>query len=126
MLTGKDVVRLSAAGKVEWTTPFEKSEWLGRGEFVPVDGGGMVACLYCPRSDSGVRVMRFDPARGGKAWETHCPALGVEHSGYNHMASVEVQRGRVRVHSRGDNGVFEEELDLVTGRSLRRKLPPER
>jgi hypothetical protein len=121
VLTGQGVIRLSAAGKVEWCTPFQQNERFASGDFVTLPGSGVVAFQYRSGADSGVRVMRFDPARGGKCWETTCPALGVTHTGYNHTAIVETSNGHLRVISRGDSGVFVEILDLATGRSVERE-----
>lgn len=124
ILTGRDVCRLSVTGKIEWTVPFPRYEWLARGEFVPLPGGGMVAFVNCAISDSGVQVLRFDPVRGGQVWTASCRGLGVEHSGYNHTAHAERGGSFLRVTSRGSSGTFEECLELATGRSVARETRP--
>jgi outer membrane protein assembly factor BamB len=124
VLTGAEVIRLTAKGEVEWSTPFERGTSMPGGGFVPVNGGQMMAYLYSPSADSGVEVLRFDPVRGDKVWEAYCPGLGVAHSIYNHSAEVKVGRPLhpdwTVVISHGDGGGFLEELDAM-GRSQRRE-----
>jgi outer membrane protein assembly factor BamB len=115
-LGNKDVVRLSPGGKPRWRTP------LGG-----IRGGGLVevekdvvAFLCSPASDSGVDVVRLNAASGRVVWQTRCDSLGVEHSQYSHDAAVTVAGGRLLVTSQGAYGRFVEELNLTTGKRLRR------
>ena len=115
-LSDKDVVRLSPAGKPRWRTP------LGG-----IRGGGLVevekdvvAFLYCPASDSGVDVLRLNATSGRVVWQSRCDSLGVDHCEYYHDAAVTVAGGRLLVTSQGAYGRFVEELNLKTGKRLRR------
>lgn len=125
VLTGRDVVRLSAAGEAEWSAPFGEYEWLAGGGLVPLPGGDVAAFVYGQISDSGVRVVRLDPAGGAKRWEAFCGSLGATHSGYNHEASLVAAGDRLTVTSRGSYGTFVEVLDAATGRQVSRKAPKE-
>jgi len=121
-LTGHGVVRLSAGGVVEWTTPFREYEWLAGGGIEEIPGGGVVVYVYGEISDSGVRVLRVEPDQGEKVWEVLSDGLGVAHSAYSHTATVQVGRDFVRVESRGSQGGFIEILDLTSGRRLSREM----
>jgi hypothetical protein len=121
LLTGRDVVRMSLTGRTIWTCGFrEEQDWFAWGGFVDLPGGGLLAFLYNRISDSGVQVIRLDPATGKQLWQADCKPLGVGHSNYSHYAIVVVQRDRVKVVSRGSYGTFVETLDLKSGRQVSR------
>jgi hypothetical protein len=119
-LTDCDVVRLSEAGEVRWFIPFPEREWLAGGNFVTLPDGGLAAFLYCHISDSGVQLLRFDPATGERLWTTQCPGLGVMHSAYHHEAVVAPEGDNLRVTSRGSSGTFVEVIDARDGRRVSR------
>jgi WD40 repeat protein len=122
VLTSHDVIRLGADGPPRWTARFAHSEWIAGGGLVPLEGGEVVAYLYCQIADSGVEVLRLDPRTGRKRWEVDCHGLGVEHSKYSHHAVVEVRGERLTVTSRGSGGTFVEALSAKTGRSVGRRI----
>jgi hypothetical protein len=122
VLTSHDVIRLGADGPSRWAVPFVRYEWIAGGGLIPLAGGDMVAYLYGQTSDSGVHVLRLDPASGRKQWEVWCPSLRVGHSEYSHHAVVEMGAGRLKVTSRGSLGTFVEALDPQTGRSIGRRV----
>jgi hypothetical protein len=97
-----------------------KSYSLGNGGLVEVPGGGVVAFSYGSGFDSGVNVVRLDLATGKVVWWVRCASLGVEHSKYRHQAAVVVEGDRLRVTSEASGGTFVEELDLKTGKRLKR------
>jgi outer membrane protein assembly factor BamB len=121
VLTSRDVVRLSDAGEVRWAAPFPNPEWLAGGGFVPLPGDGLVVFLYGCIHDSGVQVMRLDPATGRRLWGANCDPLGVLHSSYNHKAVVDPVGGHLRVTSRGSYGTFVEVLDARDGHRVSRE-----
>jgi outer membrane protein assembly factor BamB len=124
-LTSRDVVRVSASGKVLWSAPFPDPQWIAGGGLVELGGGDLLAFLFSRIADRGVEVVRLDPSRGKKAWEAYCDPLGVTHSAYLHRATVTVQGDRVKVVSRGVR-TFVEVLDLGSGRQIERKQGPTR
>jgi hypothetical protein len=119
-LTSRDVVRVSPGGEVAWSVPFPYPEWIAGGGLLEFPGGNLLAFLYCQIADTGVQVVRLDPAGGKQVWQAYCPGLGVTHSGYEHQAEVEIDGGLVKVISRGSCGTFVELLDLDSGRQLGR------
>ncbi len=122
VLTSQDVIRLGADGPPRWSVPFAYDQLAAGGALVPLAGGDVVAYLYDWIADSGVQILRFDPANGRKKWVTRCPPLGVDHSEYSHRAVVEVDGSRLKVTSVGSQGTFVEILDPQTGRSLARRI----
>jgi outer membrane protein assembly factor BamB len=118
-LTSRDVIRLSAGGKVLWRVPL-KHQWIAGGGLQRLPGGDVVAFLHGRISDSGVEVVRFHPVTGRVVWRARCAPLGVGHSEYSHRVAVAVEGERARVTSRGSSGTFVEVLDLRSGRQLRR------
>ena len=122
VLTNRDVIRLGLDGPPRWTAPFTHGEWIAGGGLFPLSGADVVAYLYGAISDSGIQVLRLDPATGRKRWEVKCAGLGVQHSKYRHEALVEVVGARLKVTSRASGGTFVEALDAQTGRSLARRL----
>jgi outer membrane protein assembly factor BamB len=122
VLTGRDVVRVSAADEVRWVAPIKNPEWLAGGGLVPLPGGDLVAFVYGRIADSGVQVMRLDQDTGRRLWEVDCAPLRVAHSGYNHVAVLEPVGDRLRVTSKGSYGTFVEVLDARDGRQLNREV----
>jgi hypothetical protein len=120
VLTNRDVTRVPPGGKVAWSVPFRDPEWTAGGGLLELEGGDLLAFLYCQIADTGVQVVRLDPAGGKQVWRVYCPGLGVTHSGYEHQAEVEIDGGLVKVTSRGSCGTFVELLDLDSGRQLGR------
>jgi hypothetical protein len=119
-LTSRDVVRVSPGGKVAWSVPFPHPEWIAGGGLLELEGGDLLAFLYCQIADSGVQVVRLDPAAGRVVWRASCVGLGVGHSAYRHRAEVEIDGEFVKVTSRGSYGTFVELLDPASGRQLGR------
>jgi len=119
-LTSADVRRVAPDDGTVWSTPFEPRQWIAGGTILEAPGGDRLAILYGLISDSGVQVMRFDPASGVARWRTGCAPLGVMHSAYRHDATAEWAGERLRVISRGSSGVFVEWLDGGTGKRIRR------
>jgi outer membrane protein assembly factor BamB len=119
-LTSKDVLRVSATDKSVWSVPFEHHEWIAGGGFVDVPGGDVVAFRYCHIADSGVDVIRLNPASGKEIWKVHCSGLRVRHSEYSHEAFVRVDGENLQVTSEGSSGTFIETLNLKTGRQIDR------
>jgi outer membrane protein assembly factor BamB len=121
VLTSREVMRLSPDGGCRWTAPLE--HWgLTRGGLVKVGGGGLVAYLYCPASDSGVQLVRFNAATGKVEWRARCAPLGVDLPKYWHGVGIAVKGERLRVISEAEGGTFFEELDLKTGKQLIRAV----
>jgi outer membrane protein assembly factor BamB len=117
-LTSRDVVRVSPDGKVVWAVPFPYPEWIAGGGFLEFPDGDLLAFLYCQIADSGVQVVRLDPAGGKQVWRASCRGLGVSHSKYEQRAEAEIDGELVKVTSRGSYGTFVELLDLASGRQL--------
>ena len=123
LISSRDVVCLAPDGKTRWTTAFERREFCAGGGLVSIPGGDLVAFLYGSIGDTGVHVMRLDPSQGKVAWRGYCEGLGVAHSIYSHHAYVTVEDGQIRVNSQGSSGNFVEQLDIETGRQLKRTRP---
>jgi outer membrane protein assembly factor BamB len=119
-LTSADVVRLSRDDQVRWSVPFPGHKWIAGGGLLELPGGDLLAFLYGEISDSGVEVIRLDPATGKMVWQARCAPLGVMHSEYSHRVRLTVEGRRVNVISRGSGGRFTEVLDLGTGRQVSR------
>ncbi len=119
-MTGKDVIRVTARDKPVWTVSFEQDEFLAGGQLVDVAGGDMIVTQFGCINDSGVSLIRFDPANGKVKWQHHCPGIGGTHSGYNHDAKIAIEGEKVQITSVGDFGTFVEVLDLTTGRRMNR------
>jgi hypothetical protein len=86
-----------------------------------VPGGDLVAFLDSKIANTGVQLLRVDPADGTKRWESYCqPLPEVAHSEYSHAVEVEWGEGRLRVLSSGSAGNFVEWLDGQTGKQIRR------
>jgi outer membrane protein assembly factor BamB len=119
-VTSQAVVRLSAEDRVRWLTPFEQPFWFTGGGIVSLADGQLLAFMYGQITDSGVQVVRLDPADGTAIWRAWCAPLGVGHSEYLHTAKVAIEGDRVRVKSRGSGGRFVEVLDLNTGKQVER------
>jgi outer membrane protein assembly factor BamB len=120
LLTSGDVVRLAQDGKVRWTVAFDH-QWIAGGGLIEV-ADDLVAFLYGRISDSGVQVIRFTPSTGRVTWRTACRGLGVEHSEYQHRATVALVENQLRVASRASGGASDEVLDVKTGRQLKRSV----
>jgi hypothetical protein len=120
-LTTHKVVRVGADGKEIWAIPLDTPDRLEDGRLVDVPGDGLLCFRYCPISDSGVKLMRFEPRTGKKLWTADCAPLGVSHSEYLHQAAVALDGQQVRVTSRASSGSFVELLDLQTGKRLGRQ-----
>lgn len=120
-LTSRDVVRLSADGKVVWSASFDRRQWIAGGDLLSLPDGQVLALLYCQIADSGVQVVRLDPATGKRVWAASCKGLGVTHSEYHHEATVSVEGDRVKVTSKGSSGTFVETLDLGSGKQVKRE-----
>ena len=126
-LDGK-VTRVTPSGRALWAFPaLVRSDLVGStfeaevGGLVVVPGGDLLEFGYCKIADHGVSVKRFNPSDGKARWEVFCEPLGVGHSMYSQVATVEVLHGQARVMSRGDFGTFVEWLDLRTGKQIRRR-----
>jgi outer membrane protein assembly factor BamB len=120
-LTSAEVRRVTPDDKTVWSAPFESHNWIAGGSIIEAPGGDRLAFLYCRIANSGVQVMRFDPASGEVRWQTWCGGLsGVMHSAYRHDATAEWVGERLRVISRGSAGAFVEWLDGGTGKRIRR------
>jgi outer membrane protein assembly factor BamB len=124
--TDRDVVRVSPDGQTRWAIPFRKEEWLAGGQLLKLKNGDLLASLYGRITDSGVQVIRLDPATGKQVWQARCAGLGVGHSVYWHKASMKVGENRVTVTSRAAGGTFVEILDLDSGRQVKRTRQLER
>jgi outer membrane protein assembly factor BamB len=120
-LTSTDIVRVSPGGKTSWRIPLE-SDFGEGGGLISLPGGDVVAFRYGVIEDSGVQVLRFRPADGSVPWNRLCDGLGVPHSMYRHKATAAIERDTVLVISRGSGGNFTEQLDLSSGRQLRRAV----
>jgi outer membrane protein assembly factor BamB len=121
LLTSRDVVRLAPGSKTRWAIPLER-QWMAGGGLVELPGGDVVAFLYGGICDSGVELVRLDPASGKLRWRASCQSLGVDHSKYRHRAEAAVEGSRLRVTSRGSYGTFVEVRDLRSGKQLERKV----
>jgi outer membrane protein assembly factor BamB len=119
-LTSEDMVRVRPDCKVLWTIPVGLHQWPSGGGLVDLPGGNLLAFQYGVISDSGVHVVRVDPAAGKVVWQAHCAPLGVSHSKYRHQATVVVEEKQVKVTSRGSFGRFIEVLHLESGRQVQR------
>ena len=120
-LTTRDVVRRSAGGREVWSIAFDPHDPLDGGGILDVAGGDLLCFRFGRICDSGVQVMRFDPRTGKTVWTASCATLDVSHSKYHHQASVFIDGPCVRVTSRGSSGSFAENLDLATGKRLKRQ-----
>jgi hypothetical protein len=121
-LSGGEVVGSSAGRAGRWAVPWASPEPLPGGRLLEVGPDEFVAYVYCPIADSGVQLVRFDVATGKVAWRAQCAPLGVDHSKYRHDVTVAVAGDRLRVTSKGSSGTFVEELDLQTGKQLKRTV----
>jgi outer membrane protein assembly factor BamB len=120
-LTNKEVVCLSGKEKIRWSIPFAHLEDAAGGGLVDLGGGDLVAFLYSRVSDSGVQVIRLDPATGQVVWQVCCPPFGaLFYTRYSQDVTVRVEGNRTGVTSRGSSGTFVEVLDLETGQRLGR------
>jgi outer membrane protein assembly factor BamB len=119
LLTDRDVVRLAPDGRPRWQLSF-REEWLAGGGLQEVDGGDLVAFVYGQIRDSGVWVIRLNPATGKAVWRARCAPLGVGHSKYHHQATIRIKGDRAEVTSQGSAGTFVELLDLESGRRVKR------
>lgn len=123
-LTDESLIRLNSRGKFLWSVPTTDSTRCGgAGGLVRLTGGDLIAFTYGPISDSGVGLMRIDPASGAVCWRTDCAPLLVDHSKYRHRATVEAVAGQIKVVSEGSSGTFTELLDPETGRQQSRHQP---
>jgi hypothetical protein len=121
-VTHKEIVRLAPNSKVVWSVPWDEEQGPPGGGLLRLPGGDLIAFCYGMISDSGVQVVRLDPARGVVRWRASCAPLGVRHSKYRHRATVTVTAGgQLKVVSRGSFGTFTEILDLGTGRQRSRQ-----
>jgi outer membrane protein assembly factor BamB len=116
------VVRLAPGDKPRWRTPLEGQGRLDEGGLVEVGGGDVGAFLYGRIHDSGVQVVRLNPATGKTVWRARCAPLGVGHSQYWHHVTVTAEGDRLRVISEAAGGTFVELLDLRTGRQVKRTV----
>jgi outer membrane protein assembly factor BamB len=123
LLTSTDIVCLSSADKVRWTTKVRDHQWIAGGGLVPLGKEEALAFRYGCISDSGVDVLRLNLVTGKTVWQTHCAELGVGHSKYRHEATVVVEGGdKVQVTSEASGGTFIEVLELRTGKQRSRTL----
>jgi outer membrane protein assembly factor BamB len=114
-VSAKRLARLSRDGKVLWQRPVEKQHFRDGGAFVPLPGGDVVALSYSPISDSGVELLRLDPATGVERWHASAEPLRVSHSKYFHLAYAVVRGARLVVVSQGSFGTFVEVRALSDG-----------
>jgi outer membrane protein assembly factor BamB len=121
LLTTGGVVRLSPGDREVWSLPLRCTEW-GTGDLRDLPGGDLLAYLYGQLSDSGVQVLRLDPATGRQVWQASCAPLAIApYAAYEQRAFVAVEGDRVRVTSCGSHGNFVEVLDLATGQQVSRR-----
>jgi PQQ-like domain len=121
LLTTEGVVRLSPEDQEVWSVPLRCGGW-GTGDLRELPGGDLLAFLYGPLSDSGVQVLRLDPATGRQVWQACCAPLAIApYAAYEQRVFVAVEGDRVRVTSCGSHGSFVEVLDLATGGQLSRR-----
>jgi hypothetical protein len=120
-VTSHDVVRVGPGVTAVWGARFRNPELFPDGGLLELPGGDLVAFLYGRLRDSGVRLVRLDPAAGKEVWQTACAPLGAATlSSPRHRVVVAAEGDRVRVTSHGSHGRFTEVLDLRTGRSVSR------
>ena len=105
---------------VRWKIDLKDAWGLDDGRLLKLPGGDLLAYRYCPISDSGVSLWRFDPCKGKARFHAFCESLGVDHSKYKHAATVTVEKGCLKVVSRGSAGTFIEMLELNTGKQISR------
>lgn len=96
-----------------------------KGEFIDLnnDETDRLCIRYGPISDSGVELERI--AHGVVVWRSHVKPLGVEHSKYRHEVYVRVEDGKIQVHSRGAQEIYEIH-DLKTGAFISRVVSDKR
>jgi outer membrane protein assembly factor BamB len=121
-LTSKTIESLSPDGKVLWSKDFPSREWIAGGALLKLPDGTFLAHLFGQISDSGVQLIRIDPAEGKVLWRTRCDPLLVKHSAYSHSATATLKARLIVVRSVGSSGVFTETLDLDTGKQLKRDV----
>lgn len=123
VLTSRDVVGLSAGGKVLWVIPFQR-EWTAGGGLISLPGGDLIAFLYCEIANSGVQILRLNPATGRKVWEAICDPMSDEMpiitSDFQNVVVV-LESDRVKVTSRVGAGTFVEALNTETGEQIGRR-----
>jgi outer membrane protein assembly factor BamB len=120
-VTDHQVMRLTPDGKTVWTWPWSNREFFASGGIVDLSDGDLVAYRYCPIADSGVALVRLDPANGKGKWSARCAGLGVAHSKYYHHATAQIEDDNLKVRSKGSAGRFIEWIDLRTGQQVRRE-----
>jgi hypothetical protein len=120
LLTSKDIVCLRKDSAPRWSLALPDDYGTKRGQLVVTPGGAWVGFWFCEIADSGVGVMRFDPASGKAMWSATCPPLEVSHSKYRHTATLTVVGGKVSIRSIGSFGTFVEVLNLETGKRIKR------
>ncbi len=118
-LSQNDIARVSADRKARWKRALARDFGDGGG-LIAMPSGDVLAYRFGLSCDSGVEVIRFQPANGTQVWKTRCSGIGIPHSAYRHHATAVIERDQVVVRSCGTNGTFTERLDLKTGRQLRR------
>jgi len=120
--SGDEIFAISPKDTEAWSLKFKHGmSFLVAGEWIELADKTVVVFAYGMISDSGVNVVRFDPATGKPLWEAFCEPLGVSHSKYSHKATVAIRGAAVHVESIGSYGKFVEDLDLETGKQLARR-----
>jgi ketosteroid isomerase-like protein len=122
LLSDRDVVRMDLDQTACWRTPLTLPAGEGKvtGRVVELPCGDLVALLYRPAEDSGAHLVRLKAATGKVVWRARCAPLGLAHSKFIQYATAAVEGIGLHVTCRATPGVFDEVLDLRTGRQLRR------
>jgi hypothetical protein len=115
------VLGVTADKTVQWQIDLDDwFDFCGAGQLLKLPGGDVVAYRYGRICDSGVGLMRLDPCKGRTRFNAYCERLGVGHSANSHTATVTVEKGALKVVSRGSSGTFVEILEMDTGKRISR------
>ena len=121
VVTSKRVAFLGPGGETRREVAgFAEDDFVQGADIVPLDGGDLLVVTYCRISDSGVGLLRLDPALG-VVWRTRAKALGVAHSEYLHQAYVEARGATLVVVSVGSYGTFIELRAAADGALVHRQ-----
>jgi hypothetical protein len=119
VLSGSKVLGYGKDWKPFGIWSFPQAEFLPRGRLFFLNGNTALAYLFCPISDSGVQLMKFDTTTGRTIWNYQCRPLGVGHSAYSHRVTVEIVDANIRVTSDGFRR-FVETITIENGNRLDR------
>jgi hypothetical protein len=119
-LTADHILGIDEDRTVRWQILLKGSRYNDEGRLLRLPGGDLLVYRYGPISDSGVWLLCVDPCKGKTRFQATCEPLGVDHSKYRHTATATVEKGTLKVVSRGSSGTFVEHLDLHTGKQISR------